>query len=171
MSTAYFNARNIVNTFDEIEVVVHNEEPDIIGVSETWLHADILYSESELKGYCMYRGDGTHRRGEGCLLYIKETIKTKEVVIEGQDRTETVWAAIINGNKEEAVLGVVYRRPGISVEDDNDLHQTIGLARGRATSGPRARSGPRRSTVRPATLLCNNIAIRPAKPQPTMPVS
>ena len=40
----------------------------------------------------------------------------KEVVIEGQDRTETVWAAIINGNKEEAVLGVVYRRPGISEE-------------------------------------------------------
>ena len=29
---------------------VYNEEPDIIGVSETWLHADIPYSESELKG-------------------------------------------------------------------------------------------------------------------------
>ena len=42
----------------------------------------------------------------------------------------------------------------------------------RATSGPRARSGPRRPTVRPATLLGNNIAIRPAKPQPKkMPVS
>ena len=39
--------------------------------------------------------------------------------------TETVWAAIMNGNKEEAVLGVVYRRPGISEEEDNDLHQTI----------------------------------------------
>ena len=36
----------------------------------------------------------------------------------------------------------------------------------RATSGPRARSGPRRPSVRPATLLGNNIAIRPAKPQP-----
>ena len=81
---------------------------DIIGVSETWLHADIPYSESELKGYCMYRCDRTHRRGGGCLLYIKETIWTKEVVIEGQYRTETVWVAIMNGNKEEAVLGVVY---------------------------------------------------------------
>ena len=86
------------------------------------------HSESELKGYCMYRGDRTHRRGGGCLLYIKETIKTKEVVIEGQNRTEVVWAAIMNGKKEEVVLGVVYRRPGISEEEDNDLHQTIGLA-------------------------------------------
>ena len=34
----------------------------------------------------------------------------------------------------------------------------------RPTSGPRARSGPRRPSVRPATLLGNNIAIRPAKP-------
>ena len=48
------------------------------------------------------------------------------MVIEGQYRTETVWAAIMNGNKEEAVLGVVYRRPGIS--EDNDLHQNIALA-------------------------------------------
>ena len=39
-----------------------------------------------------------------------------------------MWAAIMNGNKEEAVLGVVYRQPGISEEEDNDLHQTIGLA-------------------------------------------
>ena len=104
------------NKFDEFEVFVHNEEPDIIGVSETWLHADIPYSESELKGYWMYRGDRMHRRGGGCLLYIKKTIKSKEVVIEGQYRSETVWAAIINGNKEEAVLGVVYRRPRISKE-------------------------------------------------------
>ena len=42
-------------------------------------------------------------------------------------------------------------------------HNTLG--HGRATSGPRARSGPRRPSVRPATLLGNNIAIRPAKPQ------
>ena len=37
---------------------------------------------------------------------------------------------------------------------------------GRATSGPRARSGPRRPSVRPITQLGNDIAIRPAKPQP-----
>ena len=41
------------------------------------------------------------------------------------------------------------------------------LSQSRATSGPRARSGPRRPSVRPATLLGNNIAIRPAKSQPT----
>ena len=43
----------------------------------------------------------------------------------------------------------------------------MGVGHGRATSGPRARSGPRRPSIRPATLLGNNIAIRPAKPQPT----
>ena len=35
-----------------------------------------------------------------------------------------------------------------------------------AGSGPRARSGPRSPSVRPATLLGNNMATRPAKPQP-----
>ena len=37
LSTAFFNARSIVNKFDEFEVFVHNKEPDIIDVSETWL--------------------------------------------------------------------------------------------------------------------------------------
>ena len=41
------------------------------------------------------------------------------------------------------------------------------LHHGQATSGPRARSGPRRPSVRPATLLGNIIAIRPAKAQTT----
>ena len=45
------------------------------------------------------------------------------------------------------------------------------LMQRRATSGPRARSGPRRPSVRPATLLDNNIAIRPAKPQPSVVAS
>ena len=40
------------------------------------------------------------------------------------------------------------------------------LSQRRATSGPRARSGLRRPSFRPATLLGNNIAMRPAKPQP-----
>ena len=43
----------------------------------------------------------------------------------------------------------------------------VALEHGRATSGPRARSGPRRHSVRPATLLGNNIALRPAIPQQT----
>ena len=67
---------------------------------------DTFHTEQYVEAMTQYRGDRMHRRGGGCLLYIKETIKTKEVVIEGQYRTETVWAAIMNGNKEEAVLGV-----------------------------------------------------------------
>ncbi len=39
------------------------------------------------------------------------------------------------------------------------------VKQGSATSGPRARSGPRRPCVRPATLIFINNAIRPAKPQ------
>ena len=45
-------------------------------------------------------------------------------------------------------------------------HCIESVGQSRATSGPRARSGPRRPSVRPATLRGNNIAIRPAKPQP-----
>ena len=68
LSTAFFNARSIVNKFDEFEVFVHNKEPDIIDVSETWLHAGIPYSEVELKGNCMYRGDRTGEEEDACSI-------------------------------------------------------------------------------------------------------
>ena len=58
-------------------------------------------------------------------------------------------------------------RPGAIVTRGNCNKTDISrVTQSRATSGPRARSGPRRPSVRPATQLGNNIAIRPAKPQP-----
>ena len=64
------------------------------------------------------------------------------------------------------VLVPIVKNKRISICSKSN-YRPIALAQSRATSGPRARSGPRRPSVRPATLLGNNIAIRPAKPQPT----
>ena len=52
----------------------------------------------------------------------------------------------------------------VSFKTGNSMITHVGLPHGRATSGPGARSGPRRPSVRPATLIGKNIAIRPAKP-------
>ena len=48
----------------------------------------------------------------------------------------------------------------------SDTTQQVNLDQGRATSGPGARPGLRRPSVRPATLFDSNFAIWPAKTQP-----
>ena len=63
------------------------------------------------------------------------------------------------------------RYPNLNTKKCNACTQTYLYIHGRATSGPRARSGPRRPSVRPATLRGNNMAIRPANPSQKMPVS
>ena len=50
---------------------MHDLAPDIIGVTESWAHSDILDSELALEGYDLFRKDRpVDRSGGGVLLYI-----------------------------------------------------------------------------------------------------
>jgi len=51
------NVRNIRNKFEQFEAWVHDTNPDITGISESWLTSCILDSECALNGYDMFRQD------------------------------------------------------------------------------------------------------------------
>src|SRR6218665_1624612 len=63
LSAFYANARSIVNIDKrtELELYVEKEQPDIIGITESWAKESIQDSELELEGYTMFR---TGRIGE-----------------------------------------------------------------------------------------------------------
>lgn len=68
LSCIYFNARSIVNKLSELELLITNEMPDIVGISETWLHENIGDNEINFDGYTLIRKDrnsGVKRRGGG----------------------------------------------------------------------------------------------------------
>ena len=48
-------------------------EPDIIGITETWIKSNMGIAEFSLKGYQMFRKDRAVRRCGGVALYIKLT--------------------------------------------------------------------------------------------------
>ena len=50
----YTNARSIVNKMAELEILVQDWEPDIIGILETWAHDSINDAELALEGYRIY---------------------------------------------------------------------------------------------------------------------
>ena len=39
------NARNIINTANELDIMVDEIEPHIIGITESWANNDITYAE------------------------------------------------------------------------------------------------------------------------------
>ena len=68
------NARGILDKKNELDIMVDEIKPHIIGITESWANNDITYAELGLEGYVMFRKDRMGKRGGGVLLYIKETI-------------------------------------------------------------------------------------------------
>ena len=110
----YFNARSIINKRDELELYVFQENPDIIGITETWATDSIGDSELNLDGYTMLRKDrvpGVKLKGGGVLLYIKNIFNV--VLREDFSSTnfpESIWCDLEIGG-EKTLVGVCYRPP------------------------------------------------------------
>ena len=78
------NARSIINKKTELNIMVDDIKPHIIGITESWANNDITNAELGLEGYVMFRKDRIGRRGGGVLLYINDTIPTYEVKKKGK---------------------------------------------------------------------------------------
>ena len=86
------NARSIINKKTELNIMVDDIKPHIIGITESWANNDITDAELGLEGYVMFRKDRMGRRGGGVLLYIKESIPAYEVQLEEEaDCKEALW--------------------------------------------------------------------------------
>ena len=118
------NARSIINKKNELDIMVDEINP--IGITESWANNDTTDAELGLEGYVMFRKDGMGRRGGGrVLLYIKETIPAYEVQLQEEaDSNEAIWCKLVTGHTT-VTIGVVYRCPNITKENNNKIHNAI----------------------------------------------
>ena len=49
------NARSILNKRNELNIMVEDTDPHIIGITESWATPDISYAELGMTGYVMFR--------------------------------------------------------------------------------------------------------------------
>ena len=85
------NARSIINKKTELNIMVDDIKPHIVGITESWVNNDITNAELGLEGYVMFRKDRIGIRGGGVLLYIKDTIPAYEVQLQEEaDGNETM---------------------------------------------------------------------------------
>ena len=76
------NARSIINKKDELNIMVDDIKPHIIGITESWTNNAITDAELGLEGYAMFRKDIMGRMGGGVLLYMKDTVPAYEVQLQ-----------------------------------------------------------------------------------------
>ena len=119
------NARSIVNKKNELNIMVENIYPHIIGITDSWANTDVTDAELGMTGYVMFRRDRIGRRGGGVILYVKESIQAYEIKLEREAfYDETVWCKIVSGNSK-LTIGLVYRSPNINEEDNTKIQNAI----------------------------------------------
>ena len=57
------NARSIINTKTELNIMVDDIKPHIIGITESWANNDITNAELGLEGYVMLRERENRKKG------------------------------------------------------------------------------------------------------------
>ena len=71
----------------------------------------------------MFRKDRLGRRGGGVILYIKESIQAYEIqLVKEAECEDAVWCNIVTG-KSTLTVGLVYRSPNISMEENEKIHK------------------------------------------------
>ena len=119
------NARSIINKKDELNIMVDDIKPHIIGITESWANNDITDAELGLEGYAMFRKDRMGRRGGGVLLYIKDTIPAYEVQLQEEaDCNAAIWCKLVTGHTT-VNIGVVYLCPNITKQNNEKIHNAI----------------------------------------------
>ena len=119
------NARSIINKNNELNIIVDNIKPHIIGITESWANNDITDAELGREGYVMFRRDRMGKRGGGVLLYIKETIPAYEVQLQEEaDCKEALWCNLVTGHTT-ITIGVVYRCANITIQNNEKIHNAI----------------------------------------------
>ena len=84
------NARSIINNINELNIMLDDINPDIIGITESWANNDISDAELGLAGCVMFRKDILGRRGGGVSLYSRR----QRVVVDGEI---SIWKSVLSG--------------------------------------------------------------------------
>ena len=110
-------------TVNELNIMVEDIDPHLIGITESCANTDITDAELGLTGYVMFRRD--RRRGGGVILYVKESFQSYEIKLEREaDYDEAVWCKIFSGNSK-LTIGLVYRSSNINEEDKTKIQNDI----------------------------------------------
>ena len=128
----YTNARSIRNKLDDFKLELIEKEPDIVGITETWLSDNDSDHILDDTGYEVIRRDRVDRKGGGVLLMIKsgipyETDNTMDGLV--GHHFESVWCSVKLENYQLKV-GVCYRSG--TTNDDDLLKQAFTSARNKA---------------------------------------
>jgi len=110
-----------VKKIDELRQLVTLHDYDIISVTESWATAGIRNAELLVEGFSMYRVDRRFTTGGGVVLYVKENLRSSiDNKLMSENFEDSVWCSV-KTNDKRLLIGVCYRSPQSSKENNLKL--------------------------------------------------
>ena len=104
-----------MNKIDLLQATVYDLLPDVIGITESWTHEDVLDSELTISGFHLFRCDRKNGfTGGGVLLYVKDILNPVEYHTKGY-YGEHVWCKI-----HDLLIGLCYRSDNRAIVGPNN---------------------------------------------------
>ena len=105
----YTNINSLRNKLDEFSAMIEELEPDIIGLTETWMKDDCVF-----QGYhpAFKHNRSEDKRGGGVMLLVRDHLSVSEhVELSSFGFEEAVWCVIQLAPAYKLLAGVCYRSP------------------------------------------------------------
>lgn len=75
----HLNIRSIVSKTEQLEYLLTYSNLDYLCLTETWLTTTMPSSLVKVPGYKMYRYDRNKGKGIGVLMYVKDSLQSKQI--------------------------------------------------------------------------------------------
>lgn len=112
----HINAQSLLGHFEEIKMLVEERNIDILCISETWLHQEMVNNFINIPNFKVYRCDAG--RGGGVCIYVRDTLKSNRISTTAVNNTavEDVWVTVQSNMLPSFIIGTVYRHPHATSE-------------------------------------------------------
>jgi hypothetical protein len=116
LQTAFFNARSLRTTRNELEVFADSHDLDVILVNETFLRADD--PDPKIRGFTLYRTDRTNGAGGGTAIFIRRTLPYYPNALPALQNLEATAVTIETANGPLTLISCYHRPQDLLREND-----------------------------------------------------
>lgn len=96
LKIAHLNIQCLTNKIDYVNLLLHNNNIDVLCLSETWLTNSIDDSELSINGYDICRLDRQNDKSHGGVIcYVKEGVSFREITNFHDNDIEGLWIEIL----------------------------------------------------------------------------
>ena len=126
------NCQSAMNKGSEISGLIDEQKPHVLALTEFGAGSTVTDGELGIEGYTLYRGNHSSGRGglgKGAAVYVVDTLNHSACPeFDNMGFDCSTWFTVKLSDRKTLLVGVVYRSPNSSVENNDRLLAMLRLA-------------------------------------------